>query len=153
MSIDYSDMAFPKPVRKPKATRWKKQRTRSKKRRTKKYKKVPSIMQHKDDKRCFLCMLLENDHRNHSYTEEHHVLYGSRKWISDAYGLRVNLCRKHHRQDNEALHDNHEYSELLKQEAQKAFIEAYPALDWMAIVGKNYLEVEDETTEETEAGI
>ena len=146
MSIDYSDMAYPKPVRKPKEPKkpyWQRKREKpvaeKKKRKKKKYKKVPSIMQHKDDKRCYLCMLLENDYRTHSYTEEHHVLYGSRKWISDAYGLRVNLCRKHHRQDDEALPDNHEYSELLKREAQKTFIEAYPDLDWMEIVKKNYL--------------
>ena len=149
MSIDYSDMAFPKaPWKKQDKSEkpWKRNRTRSgtrntkpKKRKKKKYRKVPSIMQDKSDKRCFLCMILDNDYRIHSYVEEHHVLYGSRKWISDAYGLRVNLCRKHHRQDEDALHDNWEYSLLLKQRAQQAFIEAYPEEDWMKIVGKNYL--------------
>ena len=138
MSIDYSDMKFPKPQK------------RSKKKRKI---KVPSIMQPKNDKRCYLCMLLEKDYRVHAYTEEHHVLYGSRKWISDKYGLRVNLCRRHHRQDKEALHDNGEYSLLLKQKAQQAFIEEYPDLDWMEIVGKNYLEVEYETTKEIEKRI
>lgn len=145
MSIDYSDMKFPKPPKKLKEPKWKKQKkpqARKKpnaKRSKKKVNKVPSIMQPKSDKRCYLCMLLENDYRTHTYLEEHHVLYGSRKRISDEYGLRVNLCRRHHRQDGDALHDNSEISLLLKQKAQQAFIEHYPALDWMEIVGKNYL--------------
>lgn len=148
MSIDYSDMAFPKPVKKTKEKKpyWQRQKKPQnrkkasvKRRKPKKYKKVKSIMQDKSDKRCFLCMILDNEYRTHSYVEEHHVLYGSRKWISDAYGLRVNLCRKHHRQDKDALHDNWEYSLLLKQKAQQAFMEAYPKEDWMKIVGKNYL--------------
>ena len=148
MSIDYSDMAFPKPVRKlrekkPYWQRQKKPQNRKvapvQRKKPKRYKKVKSIMQDKSDKRCYLCMLLENDYRIHSTTEEHHVLFGNTKWVSDAYGLRVNLCLRHHRTSNEAVHNNHKNAELLMKIGQQAFREEYQNLDWMEIVGKNYL--------------
>ena len=150
MTIDYSAMAFPKASwTQQEGKRQKKPQNRKVapvQRKKKHYKKVASIMQHKDDKRCYLCMLLDNDYREHSYTEEHHVIFGDDKWVSDAFGLRVNLCRRHHRQSPVAVHDNQEHAELLKSVAQKCFMEEYPNLDWMKIVGRNYLEVEDETT-------
>lgn len=143
MSIDYSAMAFPK------ASWTQREQKRQKKpqnkkvapvqRKKKHYKKVPSIMQHKDDKRCYLCMLLEDDYREHLYTEEHHVIFGDEKWVSDAKGLRVNLCRRHHRQSPVAVHDNQELAELLKRIAQEKFIESYPEENWHDYVEKNYL--------------
>lgn len=149
MEIDYSAMAFPKESwkepkpEKPKWQRYKKPEQKKvkpvKRRKPKKYKKVKSIMQDKSDKRCYLCMLLNNDYRIHSVTEEHHVLFGDIKWISDAYGLRVNLCIEHHRTGEEAVHNNRESAEVLMRLAQQVFTEEYPDLDWMKIVGKNYL--------------
>lgn len=96
-------------------------------------------MQDKSDKRCYLCMLLNNDYRIHPVTEEHHVLFGDTKWVSDAYGLRVNLCIEHHRTGKAAVHNNHVNAELLMKLAQQIFMEEYPEEDWMEIVGKNYL--------------
>lgn len=145
MGIDYNAMAFPKASWMQQGKRQKKPQNRKvapvqrKKRKKKHYRKVPSIMQHKDDKRCFLCMLLENDYREHVYTEEHHVIFGDEKWVSDAFGLRVNLCRKHHRQSPVAVHDNQTLAELLKQIAQQKFMEVYPDKNWHDYVEKNYL--------------
>lgn len=148
MSIDYSDMAFPKKPWKQQGTERKRQKklrcnkaepVKQKKRKRKKYKKVPSIMQHKDDKRCFLCMILDNEYREHDYTEEHHVIFGDEKWVSDAKGLRVNLCRRHHRESPVAVHSNQEHAELLKRIAQQKFMEAYPDEEWHDYVEKNYL--------------
>ena len=74
MSIDYSDMAFPKPGKK------KKQKVHRK-----------SILQQKEDKTCFLCVLLHKDFRK-KYVEEHHAIFGSgRRALSEEYGLKVNL--------------------------------------------------------------
>ena len=144
MSIDYSDMAFPKPKKKEKATRQKKPRGRKKERKQPwkktKRKKIPSIMQEKENRRCYLCMLLEKDYRIHSYLEEHHVLFGDFHMLSDWYGLRVNLCLRHHREGPEAVHNNKENAEILMKMAQQVFMEEFPELDWMEIVGKNYLE-------------
>ena len=144
MSIDYSDMAFPKPKKKekePKLKRQKKpQRRKHKQPWKKKRSKIPSIMQEKEDRRCYLCMLLEKDYRIHSYLEEHHVLFGDIHKLSDWYGLRVNLCVRHHREGHAAVHNNQENAELLMKIAQQVFKEEFPELDWMEIVGKNYLE-------------
>lgn len=141
MSVDYSAMAFPKES-------WKKTedpKTQRKKKKVKlkkgpKHRKVKSIMQDKSEKRCFLSMLLDHDYRQYEYLEEHHVLFGCDKWISDAYGLRVYLRPEYHRKGQQAVHNNQEIANLLKQYAQKCFMAEYPDLDWMEIVGKNYLE-------------
>ena len=153
MSIDYNAMAFPKASwmqqeqkRQKKPQNKKVAPVQRKKKKKKHYKKVPSIMQDKSEKRCFLSMLLDNDYRQYEYLEEHHVLFGCDKWISDAYGLRVYLRPEYHRTGQQAVHNNAEIADLLKRYAQKCFMEEYPDLDWMQIVGKNYLEVEDETT-------
>ena len=149
MSIDYSDMAYPKtPWKKqdkPKE-KWKKYRTRSKKRDTKpkkrkkkKYRKVPSIMQEKGDRRCFLSMLLDDDYSEYGYLEEHHVIFGDEKWVSDAFGLRVYLRPEYHRIGPAAVHNNQENAELLKRLAQQKFEEVYPHLRWQDYVEKNYL--------------
>lgn len=158
MSIDYSAMAFPKDAwkqEKPEKSKCKRQKkpikkrlapAQKKKRKQKKYKKIKSIMQPKEDRRCYLCMLLDGNYRIHSYLEEHHVIFGDEKWVSDAYGLRVNLCALHHRTGKAAVHNNQENAELLKKIAQQRFMEEYPHLNWHDYVEKNYLEVEDETT-------
>lgn len=146
MSIDYSAMAFPKASWKQQDTKKQKklqcnkaQSEKPKKRKKKKYRKVPSIMQDKSERRCFLSMLLDHDYRQYEYLEEHHVLFGSDKWISDAYGLRVYLRPEYHRTGTLAVHNNQDIADLLKRYAQKCFMEEYPDLDWMEIVGKNYL--------------
>lgn len=73
--------------------------------------------------------------------------------LSDWYGLRVNLCLRHHREGPEAVHNNKENAEILMKMAQQVFMEEFPELDWMEIVGKNYLGVEYETTKETKKRI
>lgn len=123
MSIDYSDMAFPKKGKKKK-------------------RKVhpPSIIQSKQDKRCLLCVLLDDDHRNHSYLEEHHIMFGAgRRELSEKYGLKCNLCLDHHRDSKVGVHSNQENAEMLMRLAQQRFKKEYPNLDWMQIFGKNYL--------------
>ena len=97
-------------------------------------------MQGKDDRRCYLCMILENDYRIHSELEEHHVLFGDVHVLSDRYGLRVNLCLRHHRIGPAAVHNNRENAELLMRSAQQVFQKEFPHLNWMEIVRKNYLE-------------
>ena len=58
MSIDYSDMAFPKPQKK------------------KKRKKHKESILPTQKEICYLCARLNGDYRQ-KYTEEHHILFGS----------------------------------------------------------------------------
>ena len=138
MGIDYSAMAFPKASWKQQ-DKQKRDKQKPKKRKKKKYKKVPSIMHLKEDRTCYLSMLLDNDYRQWSYLEEHHVIFGDEKWVSDAFGLRVYLRPEYHRTGPLAVHNNEEIAKLLKRLAQQAFMEEYPELDWHDYVEKNYL--------------
>ena len=136
-SINLSAMAFPKES-------WirpgKKKQEKAKRPAKKRKKHRKSIMQDKRDKRCYLCMLLNEDYREHTCTEEHHVIFGNGyRALSEEYGLKVNLCLKHHREGPEAVHNNHKNAELLMREAQERFQDEYRDLDWMQIFGKNYL--------------
>lgn len=121
MSIDYSDMAFPKPV-------FKKKRKKSK----------PPIL---DTERniCFLCAHLKGDIRR-KRTEAHHIIFGGgRRKISEEEGLKVWLCLLHHRFGPEAVHNNQEMRKLLCNLAQKRFEETHTREEWMQLVEENYI--------------
>lgn len=95
MSIDYSDMAFPKLACKKKRKSHKKSILKSRK----------GV--------CYLCSILYGD-SSKQYTEEHHIMFGSgQRELSEADGLKVNLCRDHHKEGPEAVHNNREMRELL----------------------------------------
>lgn len=134
--MDYSAMLLPKQS-------WTK-KGKAKLKKTPKHKRRKSILQNDKDNRCFLCMLLNGDYSTKD-TEEHHVIYGSgRRKISEEYGLRVRLCPEHHRTEEEGAHNNSENAVLMKQIAQRRFMEEYPDEDWMQVVGKNYLKEEED---------
>lgn len=100
-----------------------------------------SIMQDKEDGQCYLCRLLHGDYSIKPVCEEHHVIGGAaNRKLSEKYGLKVYLDPEHHRTGREAVHKNAETANLLKEEAQRAFEEAYPALNFREIFGKNYLD-------------
>lgn len=114
---------FPKPEKKKKRKRHKK-----------------SIMQPKYDRRCYLCMLLDNDFREKSYLEEHHVMFGNDHAFAEAEGLKVNLCEKHHRIGPAAVHNNQKNAEILKAKAQEAFEREHSREEWtLNGLRKNYL--------------
>lgn len=100
----------------------------------KKHRHKESILQKKDG-RCFLC----RDDRIQT-VEEHHVFGGPRRRISEAEGLKVYLCIEHHRTGPSAVHTNADMRKLLQAYAQQEWQRQNPDRDWMAIMGKNYLE-------------
>lgn len=87
---------------------------------------------------CFLCAL-EGD-RSRKVTEVHHVLFGSGlRSISEAEGLKVDLCIPHHRIGPEAVHNSRETRERLCRIFQKEYEKTHTREEWMGISGKNYL--------------
>lgn len=103
-------------------------------------KKTKSIMQDKESGQCYLCRLLHKDYSIKTVREEHHVMGGiANRKLSEKYGLKVYLDPDHHRNGSEAVHKNEEVANLLKKEAQKAFMRTYPESDFREIFGKNYL--------------
>lgn len=88
---------------------------------------------------CYLCAKLNSDYRE-KYTEEHHILYGSgKRELSEGEGLKVYLCREHHREGQQAVHGNREIRELLCRIAQEEYEQTHTHEEWMKLSGKNYL--------------
>lgn len=98
-----------------------------------------SILQDKDDHRCYLCML-QGSYQYYPIVHEHHIFGGTaNRRLSEEYGLKVNLCPEHHEFSEEAVHVNAKNSLLLKQAAQEAFEREHTREEFMRIFGKNYL--------------
>jgi len=112
------------------------------KQKTKKKRKkhAKSILQDKNDKRCYLCALLYGDH-SIKRVQEHHICFGSaNRSVSEATGLKANLCiDRHHEHGPEAVHKNKHMARILKESAQRAYEENHTREEWMRHIGKNYL--------------
>lgn len=105
----------------------------------KRKKHAKSILQPKEDKRCYLCMRLYGDYRE-QYVEEHHIIFGTAgRAISEELGLKVNLCVPHHTAGKEAVHNNHKMARELQREAQQIFERTHSHEEWMDRIGRNYL--------------
>lgn len=71
--------------------------------------------------------------------EEHHIFAGvANRKISEKYGLKVFLCKRHHTGKNGAQYDQDKNLQL-KKEAQKKFEALYSHDMWMRLIRKNYL--------------
>ena len=142
-------LMFPKPVKtkkeKPKKKRGRKKREKSDLflpkpcyQKTKDHKK--SILQPKSDRRCYLCMLLDNDYSYKRQLHEHHVLFGDTHTFAEKEGLKVNLCvEKHHKEGPEAVHNNYENARILMAIAQREWEKEHSREEWMDRTGWNYL--------------
>ena len=109
------------------------------KKRKKKIIHKKSIMQDVEDKRCYLCMLL-NDDFSYKVTECHHCIHGTGlKPVGERLGLKVNLCNIHHRNHKEAVHENETNDLILKRAAQRKYEETHSRKEWMEEVGRNWL--------------
>lgn len=99
---------------------------------------MKSIMQRKDGT-CYLCQLLNQD-CSQKYVEEHHIFgnHANRK-LSERFGLKVYLCKWHHTEGKNAVHNNAELRDMLHKKGQEAFERNYPDQDFRAIFGINFL--------------
>jgi len=113
------------------------------KQKTKKKRKkhAKSILKDKEDKRCYLCMLLYDDH-SIKRVHEHHICFGTaNRAKSEELGLKVNVCiDRHHKYGPEAVHNNKKMSEILKAAAQRAYEQNHTHEEWVSHIGKNYLD-------------
>jgi hypothetical protein len=98
---------------------------------------MKSILQ-VDEEKCYLCGMPENG----DHLDWHHVFEGSRRQLSEKYGLKVKL---HHRQCHQegprAVHRNAETMKRMKATCQKAAMDYYgwSVEEWIKIFGKSYL--------------
>ena len=115
------NMMFPKPIKKTR----------------KKHKK--SIMQPTGDRRCYLCMLLDEDFACKPYLEEQHVLLGKTHAFEEEEVLKVNLCLDHNINGPAAVHNNEKNARILMERAQEVYERTHTREEWMKNAGKNYL--------------
>lgn len=92
-----------------------------------------SILQ--DDRECYITGSTYNLHL-------HHIFAGGRRKISDREGFVVYLTGALHNQSDEGVHgkNGHELDMLLKQDCQRKYEETHSRKEWMALMGKNYLD-------------
>lgn len=98
--------------------------------------KTKSIIEKEPYKECYIC-------GSNYMLEEHHIYYG-RGWrkLSEKYGLKVTLCHNchfiiHFSTDSDK---RKKYDELLKRQGQLAFEKTYNNLDFIEVMGRNYLD-------------
>lgn len=114
---------------------------------------MKSIMHSKEDRTCYLCMLLHNNYRGQRVLQEHHVIFGTgNRKLSDKYGLMVYLCPGHHLASGgpEAVHRNQKIRLMLAKKGQQAFEREYPTLSFREIFGINYLDPEEKEEKKEE---
>ena len=98
-----------------------------------------SIIQPKATKECFLCRFKYNIETTKGL-EKHHFMKGTaNRRLAEHWGLWGYLCKKHHTDGPEAVHNNRAEELFLQQVAQGRFEKLYGHEKWMEIFGKNYL--------------
>ena len=82
-------------------------------------------MHSKDDRTCYLCMLLRDDFSARVDLQEHHAMPGTaNRRLSERYGLK---------------HNNIRLLRLLQANAQIAFERRYSHEKWMEVFGRNFI--------------
>jgi hypothetical protein len=109
----------------------------------KRAKKTASII-HSKNGTCYICMQLKNNFTQYECAEEHHIFFGtSKRKLSEEYGLKVYLCRAHHRGDikgnKEAVHHNQNINMLLRAAGQRAFERTHTREEFIKIFQENHL--------------
>ena len=97
---------------------------------------MKSILQNK--KRCYIC-------RKEVGIHDHHIYFGKAKRpISERHGFKVWLCQEHH-QGSFGVHGmkGHELGLFLKKICQQMYERNHTRADFMKIIGRNYLEEEE----------
>jgi hypothetical protein len=95
-----------------------------------------------DYKTCFLCKRNSNSEQ----LDRHHIFGGSRRKLSEKYGLVVYLCHERcHIYGKYSVHQNAEIMDYLHKYGQrKAMLEqGWSKEDFMKIFGANYLDEEN----------
>lgn len=97
---------------------------------------MKSIIQPEKD-RCFLCG--RNARADYMGLDEHHVFSGSKRKLSEQYGLKVYLC--HNSCHLNGVHRNAEINKTLKAFTQRAAMLHYgwTVEDFRLIFGKSYI--------------
>lgn len=95
---------------------------------------MESIIQ--NQKECLICKKTSGLHK-------HHVFYGPLRKVSEKNGLTVWLCGRHHNLSKYGVHFDRDLDLQIKALAQKRFEENHSRKEFMKLIGRNYLEMEE----------
>jgi len=100
---------------------------------------MKSIMQ--DKKACYITGQ-EDDGTLYGSLDKHHIFFGNDRKTSEQNGFWVYLRHDHHIQDSKFAtpHNNADVDRWLKRKCQKKYEETHSREEFMALIGKNYLE-------------
>lgn len=91
------------------------------------------------EKECYLCRKFF-DIKNDVGLHKHHIFEGNaNRRISDEMGAWIWLCGKHHNLSNYGIHFNKGIDLEVKREAQMRFEKDHSREQFMARIGRNYL--------------
>ena len=90
-----------------------------------------SILQ--SEKKCFITGSTENLHR-------HHIYFGANRRISEENGFYVWLIPEYHNMSDYGVHFDKAFDLRLKQECQRKYEETHSREEFIALIGRNYLE-------------
>ena len=105
----------------------------------KKRMKHPRSILHEKNGTCYLCMLLDGNHKKHLLLDEHHIFGGPNRMHSEETGLKVWLCLDHHTMGNLAVHRCSDTMRLMHRIGQREFEKTYSRHQFIEIFGKSYL--------------
>ena len=92
-----------------------------------------SILQ--DEQKCYITGQTNNVHY-------HHIYRGVNRSISDEHGFGVYLCARLHNASDDGVHgkNGHELDMMLKRHCQMAYEKEHSREEFMALIGRNYLD-------------
>jgi len=92
---------------------------------------MKSIIQ--ENKECFVCKTTQNLH-------EHHIFFNTaNRKQSEATGLKIFLCARHHNMSDEGIHFNKELDLEVKRYAQEIFEKTHSREEFRSLFGKSWL--------------
>lgn len=98
-----------------------------------------SIMHDKESRTCYLCMLLDGNHKKHIVLHRHHIFGGPNRIHSEESGLTIYLCPEHHLYGKLAVHNCKETMKLMHKLGQQAYEQEHTRQEFVKLFGKNYL--------------
>ena len=92
---------------------------------------MKSILQ--DKKECYVTGVTR-------YLHKHHIYGGANRKISEKNGFYVYLTPHWHNMSDKGVHFNKELDNRLKMECQRKYEETHTRAEFIALIGRNYLD-------------
>ena len=101
--------------------------------------KHPKSLLHEKNGTCYLCMLLDGNHKKHLLLDEHHIFGGPNRIHSEENGLKVWLCLDHHTMGSLAVHRCPDTMRLMHRIGQQEYEKTHSRQQFIETFGKSYL--------------